>query len=528
MKNFLTEPDNEEKIKIPLDASQPLTEEDIDILQQLFDMDELYYGAFFACALTKRGRTKLRELKAEKPELFELEEEELVDRLMSYEFLYKTGLSDIDHCVLQMLTLYHNETIEGESPTRTLTIVKSAYPKLYSACKGSGNATSLPHLFVQYGNVDQEKDVEIYKTITSEGMYVLCLLYWLHFSLGKAFIPFDVVFAIMLIEVMKNQSRLTEMLGDPILGKEQKQHVKELRRELIGKSISCVQLFNNDYLDEDQIIFYRNLFEAAGNQVDLLKRLEAYTLTDDDLIAFVDMEHNHGLGMEEIIIPYLIIKQFIDTEETLQQRIESLQEKLNETKSHIQPVAPESEQLKSSQEMILSLQNQLNRSEQDRNAAEKRERGLMAELSKARKEIAKKESEILSIHSERIELAELREALYEISRNDADQVIKQENVEISFPYNDLPKGIVCFGGHEQWIMQMQQKLPNVRFVPVDYRYDSSIIRRAPCVWIQPYYLSHKMYNRIIADARSVGVDCHYFRSLSTQSSAIHMVNTMSG
>ena len=98
--------------------------------------------------------------------------------------------------------------------------------------------------------------------------------------------------------------------------------------------------------------------------------------------------------------------------------------------------------------------------------------------------------------------------------------------DIAFPYSNLPEGIVCFGGHEQWIGQMQKKLPGVRFVPVNYRYDSSIIKRAPCVWIQPCYLSHKMYFRIIGDARSAGVERHYFHSLSASSSARHLVLTM--
>lgn len=126
------------------------------------------------------------------------------------------------------------------------------------------------------------------------------------------------------------------------------------------------------------------------------------------------------------------------------------------------------------------------------------------------------------------ELAELREAIYRImSEKDGAEENKDEDPgEIKFPYTDLPAGIICFGGYDQWRNRMQENFPGVRFVPAGYRYDSNIVRKAPCIWVHSGYISHKMYNRIIGDARAADVDIHYFNSHSVISSAKLLVESM--
>jgi len=255
--------------------------------------------------------------------------------------------------------------------------------------------------------------------------------------------------------------------------------------------------------------------------------LEATTIGEKELYHLMEIEENTLEPLMTTLVPFLVIKQSLANEETLARELEDARRELAKHRAMEKPEIPVDVRLAESEGQITALREELERVSRELKAATDRERGLNAELSKLRREVKKKDAEIVSHKSDKKELAELREALYSISQSQEDnQESGHESGEIVFPYNDLPEGIVCFGGHEQWIGQMQKKLPGVRFVPVNYRYDSSIVKRAPCVWIQPCYLSHKMYFRIIGDARSVGVERHYFHSLSASSSARHLVLTM--
>ena len=131
-----------------------------------------------------------------------------------------------------------------------------------------------------------------------------------------------------------------------------------------------------------------------------------------------------------------------------------------------------------------------------------------------------------SKQGEKNAVAELRETVYALmSEHDAPDT-PQEDDPVNYPYTDLPEGIICFGGYDQWLNRMQERFPTVRFLPVSNRYDSGILRRAPCIWIQSGYISHIMYYRIVNDARAARIETHYFNSHSVESSSRLLIETM--
>jgi len=290
---------------------------------------------------------------------------------------------------LELLTLFHNETRDDGSPEQTLTVVKAAYPKLYGSCKSAGEAVSIGQLYQKLTNViPEEQENGIGEDMTSEGVYVISLLFWLFWAFQKPISSFDGIFAMILLEVTYRQTDLYTPTNDLEISKEQR-FVRGLNEELNGKTIPCTQLLHSPYADEEQLRLYYRLYEAAGQSIDLGKRLEATAIGEKELYRLMEIEADTLEPLMTTLVPFLVIKQSLANEEA-----------------------------------------------------------LARELEDARRELAKHRA--------------------------------MEKPEI----------------------------------PVDVRLvESEGQMRAPCVWIQPCYLSHKMYFRIIGDARSAGVERHYFHSL---------------
>ena len=498
------------------------------IIGELFALPQFIFNVLYPCALTRRGRNKLQELERTMPSLFERPENtELLD---TYDALHRTGLVEIDHCVKQMLTVFLNDFKSARTPEHTLSLVKASYPKIYGACKSAGEAISIGQLYLTLANIDpEEQETGIGEDMTSEGIYVLSMLFWVYGALQKPFELMDAFFAAILAEVIQEQVELYKPLIVPELSPEQKRFARILHKELNGKTVSCLQLLHSYYADEGRLHLYHCLYEAAGRRVDLNKRLEATApLSDRELYHLVEMQAAMRRPLSELLVPYLVVKQSLGIEEQLTEELEAARLELATYAAKKAPEIPVDERLEQKDRELAELRAEVEQTKQALKTAVDRERGLTAELSTLRREISKRDGKIAAHKSDKRELAELREALYRISisRENGQEAEPEDDAAITFPYNDLPPGIVCFGGHEQWIGQMQKKLPGVRFVPINYRYDSNIIKRAPCVWIQPCYLSHKMYYRIISEARTAGVERHYFHSLSAISSAGQLVQTM--
>jgi hypothetical protein len=121
----------------------------------------------------------------------------------------------------------------------------------------------------------------------------------------------------------------------------------------------------------------------------------------------------------------------------------------------------------------------------------------------AKRELEKAQSEARLEHRE---LADLRELVF-----------NRENVEEEAPeQGEFEKYIVSqrtvvFGGHDSWVKAIKPLLDGeIRFIDKDLVFDVNIIRNADVLWIQPNAMSHKMYYRIVDNARLYKKPVRYF------------------
>ena len=145
--------------------------------------------------------------------------------------------------------------------------------------------------------------------------------------------------------------------------------------------------------------------------------------------------------------------------------------------------------------------------------AERRERDVRKELEKER-EIAGQEHR---------ELADLREYVFnqesedlEKDREDWKNNSEHDNRQnaVALPY-EVQRTTLVFGGHESWLSPIRQMLKgSIRFIDRGYTFDTAIIRGAEVLWIQPNAIPHKMYYRIIDQARRLKKPVRYFTNAS--------------
>lgn len=106
------------------------------------------------------------------------------------------------------------------------------------------------------------------------------------------------------------------------------------------------------------------------------------------------------------------------------------------------------------------------------------------------------------------ELADLREYVFNSKQAEEEEAAPDESYK--WPY-EVQKNTLVFGGHDTWAKGIKGILTgNVRFIDKDYVFDTGIIRHADVIWIQPNALSHKMYYRIIDNARIYNKAVRYF------------------
>ena len=159
-------------------------------------------------------------------------------------------------------------------------------------------------------------------------------------------------------------------------------------------------------------------------------------------------------------------------------------------------------------------------------AENKRLRASLHDAEKAARD-ARKALEDLKRQAlmEHRELADLREYVFQNEKESEEQkeAPPQEESEALYPYA-VRKNLLAFGGHASWTPAIKKLLKgNIRFIDKDYVFDTSIIRQADAIWIQPNALSHKQYYRIIDTARQYKIPVRYFIYASAQKCAEQVI-----
>ena len=117
------------------------------------------------------------------------------------------------------------------------------------------------------------------------------------------------------------------------------------------------------------------------------------------------------------------------------------------------------------------------------------------------------------------ELSELRNIVF--NRENPELIEEDNETGIAFPY--ITKGrVISFGGHTSWLKSMREYLPDVRFISPDMLPNTTLIRMADAVWIQPNCLSHADYYRIINAIRDYKIQIHYYENSSALKCAVQL------
>lgn len=153
------------------------------------------------------------------------------------------------------------------------------------------------------------------------------------------------------------------------------------------------------------------------------------------------------------------------------------------------------------------LKNEIKRLREALHAAEKGTREAKRELEKVKDEAS----------LEHRELADLRELIFN-QENTEEESIEEPSTDL-FPYI-VNKRTAVFGGHDTWTKAIKGLLDgNIRFVDKDLVFDVSLIRNADVIWVQANAMSHKMYYRIIDNARQWKKQVRYFAYASAEKCA---------
>ena len=161
----------------------------------------------------------------------------------------------------------------------------------------------------------------------------------------------------------------------------------------------------------------------------------------------------------------------------------------------------------------------------DENAALRKEAEALRKASHtAEKQAAKAQQQLEELQQEaeqqRQELADLRALVFH--QQQETEAPEPEATTVQFPCRIRQK-IVVFGGHDSWLREIRQKLPDVRFVNRDAAPNPDLIRHADEVWVQTNCISHKAYAVIIDTVRRYHKLIRYFSYASAAKCAEQVV-----
>jgi hypothetical protein len=147
---------------------------------------------------------------------------------------------------------------------------------------------------------------------------------------------------------------------------------------------------------------------------------------------------------------------------------------------------------------------------------------MAASRQEYERERAKYERELKSLRMEHRELADLRNLVFSLDREDPER--REEPEEgFTYPYTTRKRTVV-FGGHESFLKVIKPMLPTVRFVDAEnLSFSPDIIRNADVVWIQNNRMGHSQFFSIVKQCKLAGVQMRYFGYASAEKCAEQLV-----
>jgi hypothetical protein len=474
-------------------------------LEKLLSLEQLDSLVFFACMLTERGRQRIDKLTAESSsEIQCVSAATVADR--------KTGLLELDAYIAQMKQLYMAEIMESDVPRKTISVIKQAYPDIFRLCSNYGPNN---HTLLIYDTFRKRKAPEQRPAMESGSYYMIATIIWLCLAMGIELGRPDKHLAHILYECVYQDQRLYEYYF-PLVEENKKESPS-----LADPLMPCLTIRCSAKITADIMRILYNVVRLAGADLDVVKLIESANIRADEEKCLGLIVKNRGFSEGDITAVFLVLRQFLQNQEHQASLLAETNQQLLDVKNALLEASSNDEKAEELQKQLMQSQVVSERQAKELQSMNQQNKGLRSELAAANRKVRELEDVIKAHGVDLEELSELRETLYHMMQDQSDIAISSgiPEADVTFPYTGLPEGVVVFGGHDQWRRGMGECFPTIRFVPINYRYDVSIIRNADCVWIHPGFMSHKMFYRIIRDARTCGTDVHYFRSRSVQSSA---------
>lgn len=141
------------------------------------------------------------------------------------------------------------------------------------------------------------------------------------------------------------------------------------------------------------------------------------------------------------------------------------------------------------------------------------------EKQNVRREAEKNEQMRLSAERDREELNSLRELIFALR---TDEQEPEPDNTVAFPYR-IEKNVYVLGGHETWVKQMKELLPDLKYLNKDNNINLDKLANADAVWFQVNALSHSQFYSAVNIAEKSNVPVMYFKYNSAKQCAVQFV-----
>ena len=480
-------------------------------IEQLLALGQLDNIVFFACMLTERGRRRIDNVIAGDSAILFSSSAAMPAR--------KTGLLELDNYIEKMTCLHAAETAGGGHPNKTISVVKQAYPEIYRQC--CNHASHTDTLFI-FEALRKRKAPKHQPAMESGAYYMSATVIWLCLAMRIDMALMDNHLAYILYQCIHEDERLYEYYYPAVEG-----IGKQKPPAMSDPLMPCLTVRCSDKITADIMRTLYNIVRLAGSDLDVVKLVESASIRPDEESCMSLLARNRGYSEGDLTAVFLVIRQLLRNQSYQTKLLDETTQKLADAEKSLSEVITVDDTVQDIREQLANALADKQKSDKENQNLHQQNKGLCADLAAANRRIRELEAASIAHRADVEELAELRETLY-LMMQDKDAAMTDEEYaqEISFPYTDIPDGVVVFGGNDPWRNGMGECFPDIRFVPINFRYDVAIIRNASCVWVHPGVMTHKMFYSIIRDARANGTKVHYFRSLSVPSSARLLVDTL--
>lgn len=499
----------------------------------------------FICAMTSKGRRAVKRIYAENENVFSLY---LPSSMIFPSGCFSTGNEEIDDAAQKMIAVYRAEADnEGSDMALTREILQQSFPNVYYAVEhlDDDDPTKARTVYNKVFKIKKPGGLPRADELTSYKTDIITVILFTMLIFGWSMTQWDAYFVSLILmqhptdwDRKKQQPRSHMhprefwMMNEVLKGDRQHWSHKEARKIFARLTDDknpieydirgCMDLFSA--LEYDKAEAFLNLEDSDMN---VTRMLETAEIDRETLRRAITWGKEYGLSQDAAIVQYLFLQALLRRGD----RYRALyRDEKNKKKEIVEPAVSKTaleNEVEGLKQESFRLTQELALSQQDAGNLRRLNEKAGKDIAQLQKQITAMQEIIDGHASIDAELAELREVIYNMASGAEEEVSNDEPLPV-FPYLDTPVGSICIGGYDGWRNQMQDRFPNIRFLASSTNYDLQIVRRAPMIWIQPNYISHKAYNRLLDEARRYNVTVHYLGKQSVNTNSYQILQHIRG